>query len=229
MEIIQAEQVSKEFDGSFRLGPLDLRVAPGEILGIVGPVGAGKTTLLRLLWGFVRPDSGRISILGMQPHLNQMRVRRQVGYVTQNPSFHSECTAKQFLQFVGHFYDGWEETYASRLLSRLDIDPQEKIHKLPIGDRIKVGIVAAASHQPALLLLDEPKSDVDLLARLDILHFLRRLAREERVSILVSFRMPDDLDYIADSVLMLKDGRAIEYASSTNNPEENRLKKPSIS
>ncbi len=215
MEIIRAEQVSKGFDGLFRLGPLDLRVAADEILGIVGPAGAGKTTLLRLFWGFVRPDSGRISILGMQPHLNQLQVRRHVGYLTQNPRFHSECTAKQFLQFVGHFYDGWEETYAARLLSQLDIDPQEKIRKLSSGDRIKVAIVAAASHQPALLLLDEPTSGVDLLARLDILRFLRRLAREKHVAMLVSCRLPDDLDYVADSVLMLKDGRAIEYASST--------------
>jgi len=215
MEIIRAEQVSKGFDGLFRLGPLDLRVAAGEILGIVGPAGAGKTTLLRLFWGFVRPDSGRISILGMQPHLNQLQVRRHVGYLTQNPRFHSECTAKQFLQLVGHFYDGWEETYASRLLSQLDIDPQEKIRRLSSGDRIKVAIVAAASHQPALLLLDEPTSGIDLLARLDILRFLRRLAQEKHVAMLVSCRLPDDLDYIADSVLMLKDGRAIEYASST--------------
>jgi ABC-2 type transport system ATP-binding protein len=189
MEIIRAEQVSKGFDGAFRLGPLDLRLAPGEILGIVGPVGAGKTTLLRLLWGFVKPDSGLISILGMQPHLNQLRLRRHVGYLAQNPRFHSECTAKQFLQFVGHFYDGWKEPYASRLLSRLDIDPQEKIRRLSDGDRIKVAIVAAASHQPALLLLDEPTSGVDLPARLDILRFLSRLAREKHVSMLVSGRM----------------------------------------
>ena len=214
MEIIRAEQVSKGFDGLFRLGPLDLRVAAGEILGIVGPAGSGKTTLLRLFWGFVRPDSGRISILGMQPHLNQLQLRRHVGYLTQNPRFHSECTAKQFLQLVGHFYDGWEETYASRLLSQLDIDPQEKIRRLSSGDRIKVAIVAAASHQPALLLLDEPTSGVDLVARLDILRFLKRLARKKHVAMLVSCRLPDDLDYIADSVLMLKDGRAIEYAGS---------------
>src|SRR2546425_6976969 len=214
MEIIRAEQVSKGFDGLFRLGPLDLRVAAGEILGIVGPAGAGKTTLLRLFWGFVRPDSGRISILGMQPHLNQLQLRRHVGYLTQNPRFHSECTVKQFLQLVGHFYDGWEETYASRLLSQLDIDPQEKIRRLSSGDRIKVAIVAAASHQPALLLLDEPTSGVDLVARLDILRFLKRLARKKHVAMLVSCRLPDDLDYIADSVLMLKDGRAIEYAGS---------------
>src|ERR1700757_719919 len=77
MDILCAERVSKGFGGIFGLGPLDLHLKPGEILGIVGSEGTGKTTLLKLFWGFIRPDNGRISVLGLQPHLHQLQLRRK--------------------------------------------------------------------------------------------------------------------------------------------------------
>jgi ABC-2 type transport system ATP-binding protein len=203
MDIIRAEQISKRFDGTFRLGPLDFRVAAGEIFGVAGTNSTGKTTLLKLLWGLMKPDQGHIAIFGMQPHLNQLRLRRFAGYLSQDPRCHSHCTATQFLRFVGHFYDGWEEKYACALLNDFDIDPEAKLHALSKGDRMKLGIVAAASHRPHLLLLDEPVSGVDAESCLQILDFLRTLAREKRASIVVSCMARGALDGIADSILML--------------------------
>src|ERR1041385_4845218 len=213
MEIIRAEHVSKGFGAAFQFGPLDLRVAAGQILGVVGPAGSGKTTLLQLLWGFVRPDHGTISIFGMQPHLNQPRLRYCVGYLPQNPRLPSCFTVREFLEFGCHFYGGWNETHGSRLLAQLDSDPHSKIKDLSNAGRTKVAIVAAASHKPALLLLDDSTSGLDHDSRLAFLGFLRRLVVEEHVTALLSCRLAEDLDYIADSVLMLKDGRAVEYAA----------------
>src|ERR1700733_878417 len=97
METIRTEQLFKSFNNVFQLGPLDLHVDPGEVLGIMGPNGAGKTTLLKLLWGFMRPDSGNISVFGLQPHLDQVKVRLRAGYLSENPRFYPDLTAKQFL------------------------------------------------------------------------------------------------------------------------------------
>jgi ABC-2 type transport system ATP-binding protein len=213
MNIIHAEQVSKGFGGVFQLGPLSLRVAAGEILGVVGPEGSGKTTLLKLLWGFIRPDSGYVCVCGMQPHLNQLQLRRRVGYLGCNPRIHSEYTAQQFMQQVGIFYDGWNKACAIRLLTHFDIDPRARMADLSNTDRKKVAIASVLTHQPNGLILDEPISGIDRAGRLAILRFLKRLAKEELVSILVSCPIPEDLDYIADSILMLKDGRAVHYAS----------------
>ena len=213
MESIHVEQVSKAIGNCFRLGPLDLSVAPSEILGIVGPEGAGKTTLLKMLWGFIRPDAGSISIFGMRPHLNQLRLRRRVGYLSHNSRLHPEGTVKQFIDYVGAFYDGWNESHSSRLLADFAIDPNAKMQSLSRGDRQKVAIVSIASHQPAVLLLDEPTSGIDRPGRLAMFRLLRRIAKQQQVSMVISCPVSDDLDYIADSILMLKDGRAIEYAS----------------
>ena len=91
-----------------------------------------------------------------------------------------------------------------------------KIETLSKGTRIKLGLISAVGHRPSLLILDEPTSGLDPLVRLDILRFLKDLAREENVSILLSSHISDDLDQIADSVLMLNKGRLVEYARASS-------------
>ena len=212
---LRTEGLSKTFKGVFQLGPLDLCVAPGEILGVMGPNGAGKTTLLRLLWGSMRPDAGRISIFGMQPHLDQVGVRRRAGYLSENPQFYPTLTARQFLSFIENFYDEWDQTRVHSLLEEFGVHPDLKIEKLSKGNRIKLGIISAVGHRPSLLILDEPTSGLDPIVRLDILQFLKKLAHREHASILLSSHISDDLDQIADSVLMLNHGRVIEYAMAS--------------
>ncbi len=215
METIRTEQLIKSFKNTFRLGPLDLHVSPGEILGVMGPNGAGKTTLLRLLWGFLRPDAGAISVFGMRPHLEQVKVRLRAGYLAENPQFYYALTATQFLRFIGNFYDRWDEVRAGRLLDQFGVHPDLKIEQLSKGARVKLGLISAVVHRPELLILDEPTSGLDPLVRLDILRFLKRLAAEENVSVLLASHISDDLDQIADSVLMLNKGSVIEYARAS--------------
>lgn len=213
MEIVRAEQIFKGFEGVFRLGPLDIHVGPGEILGIAGPEGAGKTTLLKLLWGFIKPDGGHISILGLQPHLHQLQLRRKAGYLGVLPQYQLDYSAKEFIHRAGHFYDSWNERNAIRLLTHLEVQPNAQMRNLSSSDQRKVAIASIANHQPAVLLLDEPTRGIDRPGYLGILRFLKRLAKEEQVSIVMSCRTPGDLDCIADSMLMLKDGLSIEYAT----------------
>lgn len=214
METIRTENLCKSFKDAFRLGPLDLRVVQGEVLGVMGPNGAGKTTLLRLLWGFMRPDGGNISVFGMTPHLEQVKVRLRAGYLSEFPRFYLALTATQFLRFIGNFYDAWDETRANQLLEQFEVHPELKIEQLSKGNRIKLGLISAVSHRPSLLILDEPTSGLDPLVRLDILRFLKSLAREENTSVLISSHITDDLDQIADTILMLNRGRVVEYAST---------------
>src|SRR5262249_7420330 len=137
----------------------------------------------------------------------------RAGYLGHPPQYHFDCSAKEFLQRVAHFYDCWNEANAIRLLTLLGIPSNAKMRDLSISDRRKVAIASVASHQPAVLFLDEPASDIDRLAGLAILRFLRRVAKEQQVSILISCPIPDDIQYIADRLLMLKDGQPFEYAS----------------
>jgi ABC-2 type transport system ATP-binding protein len=216
METIQTEQMRKAFNGKFRLGPLDLRVAPGEILGVMGPEGAGKTTLLRLLWGLLRPDKGSISIFGMEPHKDYVDIRLRAGYVWDIPYLYPALAARQFLLFIGSFYDSWQRRRTFQLLDEFGIDADGPIGSLSKSDRMKLLIVSAVGHRPSLLMLDEPTSGLDPAVRIDILDFLRRLAREENTSIVITSQIGDDLDHLAESILMLKEGSVIEYARASD-------------
>lgn len=215
MKIIHLERLEKSFDSTFRLGPLDLEVQAGEILGIMGPNGAGKTTLLRMVWGFLRPDKGSISVFGMKPHIEQIKVRLRAGYLSESPAFYDGLNARQFLAFIANFYEGWDWARADSLLTQLQINPEIRIDKLSKGSRIKLGLISTIGHRPSLLILDEPTSGLDPLMRIDILTLIRRLAREEGVCVVMSSHISDDLDRIADSILMLNDGKVVEYAQGT--------------
>src|SRR5262245_31981204 len=105
MTIVRTESLMKKYPGNFTLGPVNLQLAPGEILGLMGPKGAGKTTLLKMLWGFVRPDSGTAEVFGVTPLLHQVAVRLRAGYLSEAPGFYEWMTARRFLEFVSAFYE----------------------------------------------------------------------------------------------------------------------------
>src|SRR5436190_3024331 len=126
MDVIKIEGLQKSLD-SFHLGPFDLRVEPGAIVGVIGNKDAGKTTLLRLLWGFARPDRGLVEVFGMKPHLEQMEIRIRAGYVAEHTWYYPELSAAHFLQFIGNFYPKWDETWTDFLLKSFDLEPDTKI------------------------------------------------------------------------------------------------------
>src|SRR5436189_3914248 len=100
MELIRAESVVKLQGSRFALGPLDLELRSGEVLGIIGKPGAGKTTLLKLIWGFLRPDQGSVSVFQVKPHLNQMSIRQRTGFLSGSPTFDRCQTVRHHLQFM---------------------------------------------------------------------------------------------------------------------------------
>jgi ABC-2 type transport system ATP-binding protein len=208
---VRIEQLVKHRGASFDLGPLSLNLQEGEILGVMGPNGAGKTTLLKLLWGFLQPDAGVISVLGMTPHLQQTQLRRRAGFVSEAPQFYGWMTSRKFLAFVSEFYETWQWGRADDLLEIFGIDPTKKVEQLSKGTRAKLALIAAVSHYPSILILDELTSGLDPVVRRDILTFLRLLARQENVAIVLSSHVSDDLDQIADTALMLQGGRVLEY------------------
>jgi len=211
MDVIKIEGVQK-FLGSFHLGPIDLRVEPGAIVGVIGDKEAGKTTLLRLLWGFSRPDKGLVEVFGMKPHLAQMDIRLRAGYMAQHTWYYPELSIGYFLQFIGNFYPKWDQTRVDSLLKQFDLEPHMRIGFLPLSGRRKVWLIAALGHWPSMLILDEPTADLDDHMRDSMLTFLRRLSRDDKVTIVISSNTRDEFDNIADGVLTLTRGKVAECA-----------------
>jgi ABC-2 type transport system ATP-binding protein len=215
MDVIRTDRLVKARGKSFQLGPLDLTVSPGEILGVMGPEGAGKTTFLKLAWGFLRPDEGAIRVFGLAPHLAQIQVRLRAGYLSESPQFYGWMTARQFLEFISAFYDRWDWRGTEELLDQFQIDPAKRVDQLSKGNKAMLGLVASVAHHPHILILDELMSSLDPLVRRDLQEYLKNLSTREAVAIILSSHVSDDLDQVADTVLMLSEGRVVEYAPTS--------------
>jgi len=206
MELIRAEHVVKQQGSRFKLGPVDLKLRSGEVLGVVGKPGAGKTTLLKLIWGFLRPDEGSVSVFRLKPHLNQMSVRQRTGYLSESPGFHRCLTARQHVEFMSQFYEGWNDATVNTLLDRFCIDPGMCVQELSDSARVKLALISATGHNPFLLLLDDPMAQLDAIARIEISEFLKTLSSERGIGVLISAHSSDLLQW-ADSTLTLIDGK----------------------
>lgn len=214
MPLVEAIQITKVRSPSFALGPITVRISRGEALSVVGPAGAGKTTLLRLLWGFLRPDAGTIRVLGLEPHLEQIRMRRRAGFVGDTSRLCDWMSAGQYLAFTSGFYPTFERRHAETLLGQLGLDSRSKVGHLSRGGRVKLALAAALAHQPDLLILDDPVSDLDRPVRDEVLGLLKDMSGRG-VGIIVASRRHEDLDGLASAALILDDGKAAPSPSDT--------------
>jgi ABC-2 type transport system ATP-binding protein len=207
MVLIRAQSVVKRQGPRFKLGPVNLELRSGEVLGIIGKTGAGKTTLLKLIWGFLRPDQGSLSVFHLKPHLNQMTVRQHTGYLSETPDFDGRRTARQHVRFMAQFYEGWNEASVNTLLDRFGIDPGMCVQELSDSAKVKLALISATGHNPYLLLLDDPMARLDALARKEISEFLKALSSERGIGAVVSAQPSSDIEQWTDSTLILIDGK----------------------
>ena len=139
----------------FTLGPIDLVVPAGSIVGLVGENGAGKTTTLKILTGVTRPDAGRVELLGSRPEDPAARAR--VGVVFEDATFFMGMTPAQIGRcMAGMFQAAWQADHYEALLERFGLDPRQKMKEFSRGMRMKLNLAAALAHAPELLVLDEP-------------------------------------------------------------------------
>ena len=172
---IRVRGLTKRFGPSVALDGLDLDVRRGEVFGFVGPNGPGKTTTIRMLLDLLRPTAGEVRVLGLDPRRDGVAVRRRVGYLPGDLNLPPRVTGREFL--ADHAATSGHATWTSStstLAARLDADLDRPLGELSLGNRRKIGVIAAFAHRPELLVLDEPTSGLDPLVQ----QTFRALARE---------------------------------------------------
>ena len=165
----------------FTLGPLDLDLEFGTILGFIGPNGAGKTTTIHCLAGLLLPDNSAIEVCG-QPQLQDDPCwKHNIGFVGEERPFFEEWSGHQNLEFLGPLYREWDQDLVNRLVERLDLDTTKPVQDLSKGNRVKLALTAALAHCPRLLLFDEPTEGLDPVVRVEALNILRGIRRKRRI------------------------------------------------
>jgi ABC-2 type transport system ATP-binding protein len=188
---------------------VNLSIPRGAVLGLVGRSGAGKSTLIRMLVGLLLPDYGTASVLGESAlHLSDA-VKARLGYVPQRPQALDWMTVESMLDFIGGFYPHWDREYMWNSLMRWNISPSHRLAKLSPGERQRVALIRALAPRPEVLILDEPASALDPVARRDLLREIALRAGEAGTTVLFSTHIVSDLERVASHVCFLHDGRLL--------------------
>jgi ABC-2 type transport system ATP-binding protein len=207
--VIELEGVEKAYR-FFRLTDLRLRLEPGQIMGFVGPNGAGKSTTIRILMSMVRQDRGTVRVLGRVMPREQAAAKQDVGFVSEDLRLHGHATLDWHMRFVAAIYPGWDPRYADVLLRRFNLHAEQSIRVLSHGERVKAALLLVLARRPRLLLLDEPTTGLDPVARHEILTELMDVVRDERRAILFSSHNTQDVEQISDHITFIDRGRIID-------------------
>ena len=210
---IAIESLSKRYrTGLLALDDLSMIVPEGSVFGLLGPNGAGKTTTLRLIAGLTRPTAGRVRVGGSAVDVDPLPVRRQLGYLEQDPRGYGWMTGREQLRMLGrlHGIDGPElERAVDDALARVDLTDaaDRRAGTYSGGMRQRLGIGGALVHRPPIMVLDEPVSALDPEGRRDVLNLIAALRGQ--TTVLFSTHVLADVERICDRVGILDQGRLV--------------------
>ncbi|SDT86938.1 ABC-2 type transport system ATP-binding protein [Verrucomicrobium sp. GAS474] len=209
---IEAVGLRRSFGKTEALRDLTLRVPKGGVYGFLGRNGAGKTTAIRLLAGLIKPDAGTVRILGQDPFTLSPEDRQRVGYVSEKQILPANMKVATIVSFCAPLYPRWDAALVRRLFDRFRIDPKKPVSTLSQGGQRQVALVLALAQRPELLILDEPASTLDAVARRELLGEILDLLRAEgdagsRPTVFLSSHILSDIERVADRVGILADGR----------------------
>ncbi|MBP1474943.1 ABC transporter ATP-binding protein [Frateuria sp. MAH-13] len=197
------------YEGTRVLDGVDLALAPGSVLGLIGRNGAGKSTLIRAMLGLLEPQAGQAQVFG-EPALGLSDATKgRLAYVPQQPEALAWLSATQMLDYVGRFYPNWDSGFVKGTLARWDIPASKLLAKLSPGERQRVDLIRALASRPDLLVLDEPAAALDPVARRELLREVALRAGEAGTTVLFSTHIVSDLERVASEVAFLHQGRLL--------------------
>ena len=208
MNAIETKGLTKYYGKVRGIENLDLSVPQGEIFGFIGPNGAGKSTTIRTLLGLIRKTSGSACVLGMDSEKEKETILRQIGYLPSEAWFYSGMRAGEVLELSAKLRKINCREESSLLAERLKLDLSRKIGELSLGNRKKVGIIAAMQHRPQLYILDEPTSGLDPLIQREFFELLKE-RREQGATVFLSSHVLSEIGRYCTSAAILRDGKLI--------------------
>lgn len=201
---IEVKGLVKEYK-TFTLGPIDLQVPGGSILGLIGENGAGKTTLIKSMLGIVRPTAGEAALLGTDPD----HAKEDIGIVLDDCFFSEYLRVKDVDSVLSRVFKGWDKGLFRDYLDKFGLAGTKNIKELSRGMRMKLSLAAALAHRPKLLLLDEATAGLDPVVRDEILDEFLAFVSDDDHAILISSHITSDLEKVADYIAYLHQGKLL--------------------
>lgn len=215
---IIATAVSRSFGSVHAVEHMDFQAPAGQVTALIGPNGAGKTTMLLMLASLLAPDSGSITIGGLDPQHHRAEVRLQIGWMPDTLGVWESLTAREILTQMARFYRLPKTEISPRvteMLAKVQLGElaDQPARVLSRGQQQRLSLARALIHDPAVLLLDEPASGLDPGSRVELRNLLRGLAAAGK-AIVVSSHVLSELDEIADGAVFVNQGRTVRQQTT---------------
>ena len=207
--IIQIKNLTKDYGNQRGIFDISLHIPKGEVFGYVGTNGSGKTTTIRHFMGFIKPDQGSASILGLDCWKQTTQIMNHVSYVPGEIAFPSLPTGTAFLKSQAEYLGVHDFTYMNHVIELLQLDPSANLKRMSKGMKQKTAIVAALMADKEILILDEPTTGLDPLMRESFLELVQEEKKKGR-TIFMSSHIFEEIEDVCDQAAMIRDGRIID-------------------
>ena len=223
---IEAEGLTKRFGSFTAVDHVSFKIRRGEIFGFLGSNGCGKTTTMRMLTGLIPATEGEAKLFGKPVSDDNMAVRQNLGYMTQLFSLYSELTVRQNLELYAKLYRiprNEVEEHVQEMMKRFQLEPYENITpaSLPLGLKQRLSLAAAAIHRPQILILDEPTSGVDPVARDGFWELIIELSRRDKVTIFITTHFMNEAAR-CDRISLMHAGKSLACGTPNELIEERK-------
>ena len=206
--IVATDNLSKEYDGVYRVQELDIRIKEGDIYGFLGPNGAGKSTTMKMLLGLVKPTSGTIEI--MEKPFNEKNLRdilASVGSLIESPSYYGHLTGRENMEIIRRLLDLPKKNIEEAVhIVRMENQMEKKVKNYSLGMKQRLGIAMALARFPKLLILDEPTNGLDPAGIEEMRELIKMLPKQYGMTVMISSHILSEIDQMATVVGIINQG-----------------------
>ena len=218
MPKIQVQNITKRFNDRLVLDNVSFSIEKGEIFGLIGPNGAGKSTLLNIIIGLLKANSGQVLIDDKTIEDNSVEYKTKIGFVPQELAILEELTVFDNLEYFGGYYGLFGKALKDRIrfvLEHIGLEGQQKkkVKKLSGGFKRRLNIALALLHEPEVLILDEPAVGIDTISRGEIFSFIKRLSREEQVTVIFTSHHMDEIEQLCQQIFIIDQGKKVTHGT----------------
>lgn len=215
---VEIKGLVKKYKG-FTLGPIDLNIPKGAIVGYIGQNGAGKSTTIKAILGYIKPDGGSIKVFGKSVEDLTSEDRNKIGVVLDRLHLPENMSLKEIEKFCSMLYSHWDGKLFHELKKKLEIPENRKISEISRGTSMKLSLMIALCHNAQLLILDEPTGGLDPIVRKDIIDMLMEFIQDENHSVFISSHIISDLEYTTDYIALIHQGKLL-FVENLDNLQE---------
>jgi ABC-2 type transport system ATP-binding protein len=204
---LRTERLGRRYGNVWGLRECTLEIPAGAVAALVGPNGAGKTTLLEMIIGLLEPSEGQVSVFGETSRANTAQTLARVGYVAQDHPLYRDFTVADMFHLGRAMNPGWDQELAVARMDALGIPLKRKVRRLSGGQQAQISLTMALAKRASLVVLDEPVSSLDPIARLEFMRDVMASAADADLTFLISSHVVAELERFCDWLIILAHGR----------------------